>query len=195
MGGLRPSLFIMTLLQAVNRIIPALGEYPVDSIETSNPTVGIVLHAIENARHDLLLKGWWFNRFETTLYPNSAGVYKAPHGTIEWVPKNVPAILLGDKFINPEDTSDKFPRVTRLEGTITLDVSFDDLPASFKLWVVYKGMVDAYLNDIGLEEVVGQWQREAFNAENLVMMQHLRFMQYSTRKGGAARKMRKHMGR
>lgn len=185
----------MTLLQAVNRIIPALGEYPVDSIETSNPTVGIVLHAIENARQDLLLKGWWFNRFETTLYPDSNGVYIAPHNTIEWVPKNVPAILMGRKFINPADTTDKFPSVTRLEGTITLDVSFDELPASFKLWVVYKGMVDAYLNDIGLEEIVNQWRGEAYNAENQVMMQHLRFKKYSTRDSRTARKLRRHIWR
>lgn len=185
----------MTLLEAINRVIPALGEYPVDSIETRNPTVGIVLNAIDNARHDLLIRGWWFNRFETTLYPDSNGVYKAPAGTLEWVPGNVQAILRGDRFINPKDTSDKFPEVKSLTGTVTLDVSFDDLPESFKLWVVYKAMVDAYLDDIGLEEIVGQWQREAYNAENLVLTQHLRFHKYSTRKGGIARRLQRHVRR
>lgn len=185
----------MTLLQAINRIIPALGENPVDSIETRNPTVGIVLNAINNARHDLLQRGWWFNEFETTLYPDTQGVYSPPEGALEWIPHNVDAILRGKSLINPEDQSVLFPNVDKLEGTVRLDVPFDDLPEVFKLWVVYKGVVDAYLSDIGLEEIVGQWQREAMLAENLVWTQHLRFKKYSTRKGGMARRMLRHKWR
>lgn len=185
----------MTLLQAINRIIPALGENPVDSIETRNPTVGIVLNAINNARHDLLQRGWWFNEFETTLYPDTQGVYVAPDGALEWIPHNVDAILRGDIFINPENLSTQFPTVDSLEGIVRLDVSFDDLPESFKLWVVHRGVVDAYLTDIGLEEIVGQWQRDAMLAENLVWTQHLRFKKYSTRKSPRAREMLRHKWR
>src|SRR5690625_7894190 len=84
----------MTLLQAINRIIPALGENPVDSIETRNPTVGIVLNAINNARHDLLQRGWWFNEFETTLYPDTQGVYSPPAVALEWISHHVDAIIM-----------------------------------------------------------------------------------------------------
>ena len=66
----------MKLLDAVNTILPYLGEANVTSTTARNTTVQSILQQIETAKRALLATGWWFNTVSVTLYPGSDGVYQ-----------------------------------------------------------------------------------------------------------------------
>lgn len=63
----------MKLLDAVNTVLPYLGEHPVTDLDTAHPTVDLILAAIERQRSSLLAEGWWFNERTLTLPVNTAG--------------------------------------------------------------------------------------------------------------------------
>ena len=63
----------MKLLDAVNLILPKLGEHRVTSVDNKHPTLAIILPEIENELKKLLARGWWFNEFDYKAYPDSEG--------------------------------------------------------------------------------------------------------------------------
>ena len=63
----------MKLLDAVNLVLPKLGERPVTSLEVKHPTLAVLLPIIEQTQMNTLQRGWWFNEYEYTAYPNAQG--------------------------------------------------------------------------------------------------------------------------
>ena len=63
----------MKLLDAVNLVLPKLGERPVTSLEVKHPTLAVLLPIIEQTQVNTLQRGWWFNEYEYTAYPNAQG--------------------------------------------------------------------------------------------------------------------------
>ena len=77
----------LKLLEAVNNILPYLGENPVTNIDARHPTVALILDNIKQQKLNLLGEGWWFNELRTTLYPSSEGEIYVPSNTISFYPK------------------------------------------------------------------------------------------------------------
>ena len=63
--------------------MPKLGERAVTSLSVKHPTLAVLLPIIEQTRKTTLLRGWWFNKYAYTAYPDTDG-----------------AIALGDLDIN-----------------------------------------------------------------------------------------------
>ena len=186
----------MDLISAVNAILPALGENPVASISAKNPTVGVVLQALNHTRERLLGKGWWFNRTEVTLYRDSFNRFTLPAHTIEWQYSDVPSVQRGDMLVNPEDGfSFTFPKVKSIKGHVTLDVPFDDLPHSFKEWVVIRAKILAYQNDIGAGSILEEWERESYRLQSIVEMMNLRSKRTGTRRDPRYHRILRYVGR
>lgn len=76
----------MKLLDAINTVLPYLGEANVTSTTARNTTVQAVLQQIDTAKRTLLGTGWWFNRVKVTLYPGADGRIKAPINVFSWLP-------------------------------------------------------------------------------------------------------------
>ena len=57
----------MKLLDAVNTVLPYLGEHPVTDIDTAHPTVDLIVAAINRHREAFLSEGWWFNEGTVTV--------------------------------------------------------------------------------------------------------------------------------
>lgn len=169
----------MKQLDAVNLILPALGEHPVTTLESPHPTLAILLPIMEHKRRELLGKGWWFNSFSYTIAPNSDGEIAVPIAALEFITDNG-AIRQGGLLVNPETLNTVFTEA--VTGNLILDVQFDDLPESIASVVLYSSLVQAYLTDVGLESVVQQWAQQAqINLETATSM-HLRYMRHSTTK-------------
>lgn len=168
----------MDLLTAVNRILPVLGEHPVTSISTKQPTVALILPKIENKIEDLSMSGYWFNTFKVTLYPDAEGEVALPANTLSFVADVAQAVQRGRKLYNAETMS--FVFAGPVAGILIQRLPFDELPESVASLVWYSTLVDVYVTDIGLESSVQVWQREAAQAERRMLAEHLKNMRYST---------------
>lgn len=186
----------MQLREAVNAILPALGEHPVDSVEAHNPTVGVVLRAIDNTLRTLLVKGWWFNSYYTDIYPDEHGVFRVPNGLLEWVHDGPESVPQGSVFVNPQNNlTTQFPNTTRLRGRVIKYVEFDDLPQSFADWVVIRSKILAYQDDIGGGGVLDEWERQSYMLETKVSMADLRSKRTGTKYNRTYQRIRKALRR
>jgi len=178
----------MELILAVNRILPALGEHPVTSLNTKHPTLAILLPKIQNKLEDLTMMGWWFNTFKTTLYPDSEGGVALPTDTLSFVPMFDNAVQRGSALYNGDTQS--YIWTAPIEGTIITRIPFDELPESMASYVFYSALVVAYVTDIGMENEVQLWQTEAAQAERRVMSEHLRNRKYTTQRSPRYQRIR-----
>lgn len=170
----------MELLKAVNSILPKLGEHPVTSVDIKHPTLAVILPQLDETRRSVLIDGWWFNQFNTTLYPDSEGGIAVPADTLSFVPcGRVRTVVRGGQLFNPTDLSFKF--AAPVDGTIVLDVPFNELPESAALWILYTSLVIVYATDIGLEEVVQLWRGEEMKAQALFEREFMRQMKFTTK--------------
>lgn len=168
----------MDLLTAVNRILPVLGERPVTSLDTRNPTLAMLLPKIDTKLEDAIGMGWWFNTFNLTLYPDGAGGIAVPADTLAFTPDRVQAVARGLRLFNPVTMSYVFDGP--VPGVLITRVPFNELPESAASVVWYSTLVDAYITDIGMESSVNEWRSQVMQAEARMTSEHLRNKRYST---------------
>ena len=67
---------------AVNTILPYLGEHVVTSLDSRSPTVALILAGLEQHSTSMFAEGYWFNTQETTVQPNSDGIIYTPENML-----------------------------------------------------------------------------------------------------------------
>ncbi len=170
----------MELLTAINGILPVLGEHSVTSITARNPTLNILIPAIERERDEVCQRAFWFNTFDTTLYPDTNGGIAIATDVLAFIPDRVQAAVRGPALFNP-DTMD-FVWLEPVTGRIVLRTTFDELPESVATLVFYTALITAYATDLGLEGSIRLWQSKADGAMQSVTREHLRQKKYTTRR-------------
>ena len=171
----------MQLLTAVNLIMPKLGERPVTSLEVKHPTRAVLLPIIEQTRRNTLKRGWWFNEYPITLYPNMAGEIDLGTETLSFLPDcEGEAIERGEQLYNPKTLTYVF--TAPVKGTVIQDVPFEQLSESVAAYVFYSSLVEAYATDLGVTQDLPVWQTLAARAWSDFLAEHLRQKKHSTRK-------------
>ncbi len=171
----------MKLLTAINNILPKLGEHTVTRVDARHPTLAIILPIIEQCLVETLQRGWWFNKANVTLYPDSAGEIALPINCMSFLPdREFVGSVRGSRLYNNSALSFVWPKPVR--GEMRERVEFEDLPETVATYVFYYALCTAYLTDIGLEAVVEQWKEMADSAEEQATHEHLRNARYSTQK-------------
>jgi len=183
----------MLLLDAVNRILPKLGEHRVTSLDSKSPTLGVILPEID-AQIDLCLQGgWWFNTFHVDLFPNSEGGIDVPEDTLSFVADAQYGIVTqrGEQFYNAATRSYIF--TDKISGKLIQRMGFEDLPQSAANFVLYTALVSIYLTDIGLEQVVQSWSAQANIAQSAMEQEHLRQRKYTIKQSRRYQNLRRAM--
>lgn len=180
----------MILLEAINRILPTLGESVVTSIDSRNPTVKIIQNAIHAQTKDMQLREWWFNSFDVDLYPDTNGEIQLPANLLAWIPYDNGGIQRGNRLLNPDTLNFVWPIGKPVRGQIRVLVDFEDLPESAATYVLYEACVKAYVDDIGLEQTVSIWQQKSAQARIMLEAEHLRNRKYTTLKSRRYRRIR-----
>ena len=176
----------------MNLILPALGEHPVTRVDVKHPTLAVILPVIDSNISMTLMRGWWFNEFPATLYPDSEGGISVPTDTLAFIPaEGQPGTVRNGVLFNTTTLDYLWDKP--VPGTIQLRMTFEELPESVATYVFYTALVQIYLVDIGLESVVGEWKQVAKTAEFLAANEHLRNMRHTTRKSGRYARLRSAM--
>lgn len=179
---------IMQLLTAVNLMLPKLGEHPVTSLDTKHPTVAIILPEVDNELLSVLIKGWWFNAYEYTAYPDSEKHITLGTDTLSFVPAEVDAALRAQRLFNPTNLS--YTWDAPVKGVIIQRVEFEELPETVAQHVWYSALVNAFVTDLGMSEDVKVWKAKADAAYTDMLAEHLRHKKYSTSKSPRFRRLR-----
>lgn len=181
----------MELLTAVNLILPVLGEHPVTNVNQKHPTLAVILPVIEQTRREVLNRGWWFNEYQYTVYPDSEGICWLPSTTLRFTPDDRLSTVRGNRLYSMDTLSFQFTE--KVVGILIEDVVFNELPESVANTVLYGAMVSAYMTDIGMEQVVQAWAGQQQQALAMATAEHLRNKQYSTKKSPRFRRIKRAM--
>lgn len=178
----------MQLLDAVNLILPKLGEHRVTSLDIKHPTLAVILPEVDNELCKLLSRGWWFNEFDYTAYPDTEKAIALGTDTISFTPECPDvAVQRGNKLFNPITLSYEFDKPVK--GRVRVYVPFDELPESAAQTVYYSGLTNAYITDIGLTQEVQTWGSQAAASYSDLLAEHLRQKKYSTKHSRKFRKL------
>lgn len=175
----------MRLLEAVNTILPALGEHTVTSTDVKHPTVAVILQALRTQLRDTLLQDWWFNTYEYDALPDEDGFINLPDSYIKALPVDpfsarTGAVKRGSQLYNMRDRTFVWPIGQRVRLRVTESLDFEMLPESVAQYVMYQGCTQAYLNDIGVEATLNMWRLAAGAAYATMLTEHLENRRYST---------------
>lgn len=164
----------MDMLEAVNTVLPYMGEHVVTRIEgAKHPSVDLIQAAIKRQQVTLLTTGWWFNELHLKLFPNPQGFIDVPENTLEAYGKNISVTLDGERFFNLDEGSRYFTKP--LEVKIVRNVPFEKLPETAALYVTYKAAIEVYTADLGAEDVLQVLNNYA--NDNLVSFKELNLRQ------------------
>lgn len=169
-----------------------MGEHPVTRIDIKHPTLAVILPVIQSNIDKELMRGWWFNEFVHTLYPNNERGIGLPDDTLAFIPEEGFEGSVRNKRLFNAATLD-FLWDTPVKGVLQLRLPFEDLPESFATFVFYKALVQIYLVDIGLESVVSEWKQIYKEAEFLCTNEHLRNKRHTTQKSRRYQRLRSAM--
>lgn len=170
----------MRLLDAINMVLPRLGERPVTSTEVKHPTLAVLLPIFDRVRKQLLMQGWWFNTYRYTAYPNSDGVIDIGANTLKFIPDpEYPAVVRGQQLYNTKTLTYRFNRP--VSGVVVHDLIFEVLPEAAANYVLNTASIEATSTDIGVTQELQVWQAMANEAYNQLMQEHLQQSRYSTK--------------
>lgn len=169
----------MELIDAVNLILPKLGEHPVTTLDSKHPTLAVIIPQIELELDNIVQPGWWFNTTRTTLYPDLNGDIYIPTDTLDFLADDRVTAIRGTQLMDMTNDTPKFS--APVKGERTLRLSFNMLPESAAKAVLYKACVSAYVTDIGMGQDVQAWQRDFNSAYAIMEAEHLRQRRYSTK--------------
>lgn len=170
----------MKLLDAVNLILPKLGEHAVTRLDLKHPTLALVLPEVENELVTTLLDGWWFNEFENTLYPDFEGKITLGTDILKFLPNDGQyCATRGQALYNPDTLS--YVWTAPIKGIVTQRVLFDELPETAGQYIFYSALVSVYITDLGITQDVQAWQAKAGAAHTRMLAEHVRQRKYSTR--------------
>ena len=143
----------MKLLDAVNTVLPFMGEHPVTSIEVSkHPTVDLIVAAIERHRLAMLSEGYWFNEETHTILVNTDGRINVPEQALAVYGIDCDVNIEGEYFYDVANHTEFFTRPIKVK--IMVSKPFEKLPLTFAMLLTYKAGVDVYTADFGVESAI-----------------------------------------
>lgn len=176
----------MELLQAVNTVLPHLGEHVVTRVEGSkHPTVDLITAAIDRHRLGVLSEGLWFNEIHLTIPVNTDGQIAVPSNVLAVYGDGCNVEMYGEVFLNLDTGGTQFTDPIKVK--LVQDVPFDKLPVSLALYLTYAAGTEVYLQDFGYEKHLPLLQQLANQHWVKVSQENLRKRKFNSLRNTRAR--------
>ena len=121
---------VTTKLEAVNTILSAIGEAPVNDLSGGSLDVGNATRYLEEASREIQSMGLWFNTETQKIQPNADGEYTVPSSTLSAVPTldtKKHFVQRGLRLYNT--TENKYDGNTdELSVELVLELEFEEIP-------------------------------------------------------------------
>lgn len=124
---------LVTKLTVVNACLASMGEEPINSLAEENAFVTSALFSLEQAVQNEQAIGWYFNKEQLQLQPDTDGQYNVPVDIIDLDTEQTPKwlVLRGRRLYSTADA--KYLTGTKpVAANVIRFVPFDDLPFNAK---------------------------------------------------------------
>jgi hypothetical protein len=133
----------LTELNAVNSILGAIGQTPVQSLDLENPETSFVYQLLQECNRDVQDEGWVFNREQHyPLTPNSTGEIHIPANILRMDVSENDIYRTTDVVKRDGKLYDKLYHTYKFKRTIYFDIvwlfPFSDLPSVFQRYITSK---------------------------------------------------------
>lgn len=175
----------MTKIDAINRMLRYIGELPIpngvaiDDLEEGHEAVEARTILDETLREEQE-EQWWFNKFTFTYLPNSSGYITIPSNVITF--ESTDYVKEGGDLYDKTAQTKIFTENVELD--VLIEVDFDDLPDSFRTYVILVAAkhLHVYLN--GDETTQKELEQKIQLQRIKVEREHLRQSKFNLVKGG-----------
>ena len=176
----------MTELDAVNIVLPYLGEHTVSTLNSRSPTVSLIQDALKNNAGTLLAEGFWFNKQIRKLYPDTSGIIYTPDSMLALYPTgNTLFEPRGNKLWDITNSTWYFE--SEVEALIIDNLLFDELPLYAQETCCYMAAIELYAKDFGVDSTYQLLQQKYQQAALLLRQENLRKSKFNMSKGSKAR--------
>lgn len=158
----------LTPLDAVNEILAAIGEAPVDALDTGNVDVENAYRILVNTNRQIQIKGWSFNTIkEYPLMPDKFTKEIAWDSQLLKVETDDGSILRNRSGIVYDTTNnnDHFEDTRTVEAIVL--VPFEEVPEVFKTYITVRAarvFSSRYLGDESILQTLTQEEQMAYQA-------------------------------
>lgn len=158
----------LTPLDAVNEILAAIGEAPVDALDTGNVDVENAYRILTNTNRQIQIKGWSFNTInEYPLMPDKFTKEIAWDSQLLKVETDDGSILRNRNGIVYDTTNnnDHFDDTRTVEAIVL--VPFEEVPEVFKTYITARAarvFSSRYLGDDSIMQTLAQEEQMAYQA-------------------------------
>lgn len=171
-----PSTVSTTELDALNKVLGAVGQAPVTTIEETNPDVAIVWATLQDCNREVQAEGWNFNR--ETQYPLTAsatGILSVPSESLFIDLSDVPAnrgidvTVRQGKLYNLVDHTFTWQANEVYLVDVVWQLDFNDLPIPAREYIISRASVQASYKVVGDQALYQMLQqKEAYSRTNLM---------------------------
>lgn len=169
----------MELLEAVNTILPYMGEHLITRIETTrHPTVDLIVNAIARSSKELLTEGQWFNTSYVTLPVNTDGQIDAPSNALTVYGLDCRVSIRGGRLYNLDGATKYFTTPVRLK--VIEDMEFKDLPELAASTVMYSALIEVYVSDFGVDTTIQAMQMKYVGNRDLLSQENIRNRRFNS---------------
>lgn len=138
-----------SFLAAVNSVLGAVGQAPVQKLEYKNPEISFVANIIKEVNADVQNEGWVFNREDYVEFQPSGidNIIPIPDSILRLDVSDGQIYRTTDVVRRQGKLYDKIKHSFSFDGPIKCDVvyrlEFEDLPNVFKRYITYRASVRA----------------------------------------------------
>jgi len=168
----------MTELDAINLMLAAIGEAPVNSIGTGLSESRLAQIELENTSRFVQSIGWYFNTEDNyPLSPNNKGSIQVPRNTLKVDPQNRRYVARNNLLY------DKVKRTTVFEDTVLVTLVFghgwDDLPETAKNYITIRAARRFQDNNVGSNTLHAFHANDEAEAELMLKTEELESGNYN----------------
>lgn len=162
------SLVPTTELEAVNLMLAAIGESPVQTLEQSGQVDAVIAHqTLRETSLDVQSRGWRFNTdrdFPLKREAHEPYTIPAPANAarieITQAPSNADLTVRGQRLWDRSRHTDRFPDIAEVKADIVWLLPFDELPQAARRLIAVRGA------RVFQDRVVGDNALHRFGAED-----------------------------
>ena len=162
-------------LDLLNYLLVSIDETPVDEVVGSHPDASTAMYLLGEKRKELLRKGWWFNRQERYLSPDSSGLIVIPTDTlsVSRIPSSSGLVSVrGNLLYDNENDTNVFTAPQLLE--LLFDFPDYSVPGEAYAVIKYSAALEFALSSEVSNNKIQNLRDDLATAERYLLAQQLR---------------------
>ena len=157
-----------TELSAVNSILGAIGQSPVTSLVFDNPEISFIYNLLRDTNIDVQNEGWHFNTENHVKFTPDSSTGKIEIGadilrmdvTDGWTKRTYDVVRRNGNLYDKIDHTDDWSTITSINLDLIRLFSFEDVPAVFQRYMIYRAASRAATQLIANPQLVALLQQQ-----------------------------------